>query len=83
MRPCHYCNDELGSTRENCGVGLDRLDNLIGYELDNVVSCCGPCNVIRSDKLTPEETKIAIQAVVAFRKRRENLNEQEKIEREY
>lgn len=51
-QPCYYC------TLQNdvkAGVGLDRLDNTRGYELDNVVSCCKLCNYIRGDRLTSKE----------------------------
>jgi hypothetical protein len=34
---CHYCGEP------NCN-GLDRKDSSKGYTLDNVVSCCFPCN---------------------------------------
>jgi len=30
------------------GVGIDRLDNEIGYTLGNCVSCCRMCNVAKS-----------------------------------
>lgn len=50
-RPCHYC----GSTASNKKVtkntkepfkynGIDRVDNALGYEESNVVSCCFVCN---------------------------------------
>jgi len=35
-KPCFYCND--------IAFGVDRIDSFIGYQLDNVVSCCGICN---------------------------------------
>lgn len=38
--PCNYC----GSVTKNI-VGLDRVDNNIGYNMDNCVSCCKICNV--------------------------------------
>lgn len=66
--PCNYCNNQLGSTINATGSGLDRIDNSRGYELDNVVSCCVICNRMRGDHFTPEETKIAAQAVIAYRK---------------
>lgn len=66
--PCYYCDDQLGDTKENCGVGLDRIDNSKGYENNNVVSCCAKCNFVRGTVLTPEETRIAIQAVLQYRK---------------
>lgn len=42
---CFYCNNLLGKR----GVGLDRINNLMGYGIDNVVPCCGRCNIFRSD----------------------------------
>jgi hypothetical protein len=38
QKPCHYCGEPIRS------VGLDRIDNSIGYVLGNVVSCCKGCN---------------------------------------
>ena len=37
-KPCMYC----GST-EN--IGVDRLDNSKGYDVDNCISCCSMCNM--------------------------------------
>lgn len=39
---CHYCGI-YGS------VGLDRVDNLQGYSVVNVVPCCVLCNFIKAD----------------------------------
>lgn len=36
--PCFYCGDSIET------IGLDRMDSSKGYTLDNVVSCCFPCN---------------------------------------
>ena len=48
---CHYCGIEplqcMKSDSNNGDYiynGLDRADNSKGYELDNVVPCCGRCN---------------------------------------
>jgi len=72
---CYYCENKLGDTfNSRAGVGLDRIDNACGYELTNVVSCCEKCNIIRSNILTPEETKIAIQAVINYRNQTGNKN---------
>lgn len=49
--PCAYC----GSPLPEAGVGLDRLDNALGYSGDNVVPCCEVCNTARSDFFTYEE----------------------------
>lgn len=43
FKPCDYCGGVLGKA----GHGLDRIDNRIGYVLDNVVPCCGDCNEIK------------------------------------
>lgn len=64
-KPCSYCNCSL----ENVGgVSLDRLDNSIGYEPSNVVPCCGKCNNIRNSFLSYEEMKVAMEAVLEYRK---------------
>lgn len=61
---CFYCeNPHLAFT----GRGLDRKDNLKGYTMDNVLPCCGSCNIIRGDLLTVEETMVVTQALKAFR----------------
>jgi hypothetical protein len=40
-KPCHYC----GAAIQN--IGVDRKDSLIGYRMDNLVPCCGPCNLMK------------------------------------
>lgn len=65
--PCYYCNNQLGE-KSTMGSGLDRLDNTKGYELGNVRSCCGSCNQIKGEILTPEETLAAIKAITDYRK---------------
>ena len=40
-QPCVYCGQEPDPKK---GSGIDRVDNSIGYELNNCVPCCGPCN---------------------------------------
>lgn len=44
--PCHYCNNKKGYA----GHGLDRIDSLKGYTLENVVPCCRVCNILKSNK---------------------------------
>jgi hypothetical protein len=52
---CHYCNLEPNKCRKDrsksrLGLsrvyfnGVDRIDSSIGYNIDNVVSCCEDCN---------------------------------------
>lgn len=64
-RPCTYCMADMSKFT---GCGLDRLDNAVGYAAENVIPCCGSCNAIRGDKLTHDEMKVAMAAVVEFRK---------------
>ncbi|MDB4312163.1 HNH endonuclease [bacterium] len=40
-KPCEYCGEDA--------TGLDRVDNARGYSNDNVVPCCGVCNVMKND----------------------------------
>ena len=67
QKPCHYCNNEFGTTIDASGTGLDRIDNSKGYIIDNVVSCCSNCNGSRADKLTTDEMKIFIKNLIFFR----------------
>ena len=61
-RPCYYC--ESTSKR---WVGLDRIDNKKGYQLDNVIPCCRSCNVLRSDQFTVTETKFLVTVLKLYR----------------
>ena len=44
-QPCYYCGEE--STRDNVG-GIDRVDSNLGYIKENIVPCCGVCNLIKN-----------------------------------
>ena len=39
---CHYCGTELDQIR------LDRVNNSVGYQMDNVVPCCSVCNFLKN-----------------------------------
>ncbi len=67
-KPCFYCDNLLGQ-KSVSGSGLDRLDSNLGYTESNVVSCCIICNQMKSNCLTVEETKVAAQAIINFRKK--------------
>lgn len=64
--PCFYCNGMLDTDKRK-GHRLDRLDNNLGYTLENVVTCCGFCNKIKREILSPEEAKVAIKAIIEYR----------------
>jgi len=61
--PCHYCGQQLPST----GRGLDRIDNNLGYAINNVLPSCAQCNQTRNRFYTVEETKVMINALLKFR----------------
>lgn len=64
---CIYC----AGTLPEQGVGLDRIDNALGYTFDNSVPCCTLCNLARGDRFTHAEFKIVaagIRQVLANRR---------------
>lgn len=42
--PCFYCGEDTTISRRN---GIDRLDNSVGYVVENCVSCCNICNMMK------------------------------------
>jgi len=50
---CHYCNEQVLFLYENIGEKkqwtLDRIDNNLGHNHDNVVIACLGCNIQRRD----------------------------------
>lgn len=56
---CHYCGiapaNIWRAKRSNFRYnGLDRVDNSKGYVLDNVVTCCGECNMAKKQRSVDE-----------------------------
>jgi hypothetical protein len=56
---CYYCDSEPNNVHEKNihnfkYNGIDRIDNNVGYIIDNVVSCCKFCNVSKNN-LTKEQ----------------------------
>lgn len=45
--------------------GIDRLDNLKGYDILNCVSCCGPCNFMKGS-LSREEFLSKIEKIYKY-----------------
>ncbi len=46
VQQCYYCGQAAASDTIH---SLDRVDNARGYEPDNVVTCCGMCNMMKCD----------------------------------
>ncbi len=42
QEPCEYCGDKIGT------IGIDRVDSRGGYNVDNIVPCCGTCNLMKN-----------------------------------
>jgi hypothetical protein len=57
--PCHYCEGLLNTK----GCALDRINDIEGYHINNVVPCCGRCNRVRHDYFTYEEMIILGQTI--------------------
>ena len=65
---CFYCKIEQkelqfvgmkSQTQQKVKVlGIDRLDNSKGYEIDNIVPCCFVCNQVKSNRFTVQEMLI-------------------------
>ena len=43
---CYLCGKESDDFHTN---GIDRIDNNIGYEKNNVLPCCGDCNYMKRE----------------------------------
>jgi hypothetical protein len=53
---CYYCDRTVEEFKNDKGLNptayrlsIDRKNNNLGYQLDNIVLCCGRCNTIKSD----------------------------------
>tara|TARA_B100000214_G_scaffold156309_1_gene112100 strand:- start:2981 stop:3625 length:645 start_codon:yes stop_codon:yes gene_type:complete len=47
-KPCTYCGASIDT------IGIDRVDNNIGYNIKNIVSCCSSCNT-KKGQMTCEQ----------------------------
>lgn len=54
VQPCHYCHAPPSCITRGRGFfgsfvysGLDRMNSTGGYTPDNVIPCCGPCNIAK------------------------------------
>jgi hypothetical protein len=41
QKPCSYCGDNIET------IGIDRVNNKIGYTKENSISCCHLCNLMK------------------------------------
>lgn len=62
--PCTYCQAEPFPNR---GSWLDRVDCGAGYELENVVPCCGFCNRLKNKFLSKDEMIAVVELIKTMR----------------
>lgn len=72
---CHYCLLPPFLDMKIPGVikgyvynGIDRKDNSIGYTLENSVSCCTGCNLVKGTKSYIEMLSISLTKIALYRK---------------
>lgn len=49
--PCFYCGIEIDE------IGIDRIDNTMGYTRDNIHPCCRMCNIAKNNHTLDEFTE--------------------------
>lgn len=59
--PCYYCGF-YSKTRLN---GIDRIDNNKGYIIDNCITCCKMCNIIKNSQ-HPNEFLDKIDCIINY-----------------
>jgi len=69
QQDCYYCGAKPNNISDRKGFngnyiynGLDRVDNIKGYTMDNVVPCCRFCNYAKNNH-TLKEFKVWIKKV--------------------
>jgi hypothetical protein len=67
---CFYCGDDLDYIR------LDRINNDLGYIIDNVVSCCHKCNSFKYT-LDKKEFLDHVSKIYLYQKERNENGKQE------
>lgn len=83
---CHYCGEKplrsvrrahLGTNSHKRGMngdylynGLDRVDNTLGYTLENCVPCCWPCNELKNRRSYKEFTELVWKIAKNLKKKK-------------
>lgn len=69
QKNCYYCSEEPSAYTSNyypnggyVGNGIDRVDNSLGYSIENCVPCCERCNKMKLD-MSYEEFISKIRAI--------------------
>jgi 5-methylcytosine-specific restriction endonuclease McrA len=59
-KPCYYCGVEID------GIGLDRKDPSVGYNINNIVPCCTQCNRAKTIQTTDDFISMCIKVAKRF-----------------
>jgi hypothetical protein len=70
IQPCYYCGF-YSNIRLN---GIDRIDNNKGYILDNCITCCKMCNIIKNIQ-HPNEFLDKVDTIVNYIHNKENIDD--------
>ena len=69
---CFYCGQSPGNTKKTKNTisalvynGIDRVDNSLGYEIGNVVTCCKVCNRAKGD-LSVKDFLLWVKSISAW-----------------
>jgi hypothetical protein len=65
QKPCYYCNGSIPT------IGIDRVNNDVGYTVDNIVPCCTRCNLAKRNLSKPEFIAMCY-AIIKTHERRES-----------
>ena len=66
---CYYCGKENTLLHKN---GIDRKNNIIGYTIENSVSCCGECNCMKG-MLTDNEFIEQCKKIAHYKENTEDI----------
>ncbi len=56
QKPCFYSQHGIET------IGLDRINNDVGYEMNNVVPCCAICNRMKAD-MSQEQFRAHVRSI--------------------
>ena len=62
-KPCSYCGGEIQT------IGLDRIDNDLGYIKENITPCCTVCNLSKRGMLAEDYISHCVKVAKKTRER--------------
>lgn len=74
LKPEYFKMTEDKHLMGKINLGLDRVDNNLGYEISNIVLCCNRCNSIKGEFFTREEMRFIGSRFVKPRWRQKGIS---------